>query len=690
MKNSLLLFVALTLVSSLALAEDTPPLDPAAEYLEAFLAIQDGDAAVQKADWPAANTKFTAAQKKLNEIKAAAPTWNPQMVQFRLRYCGEQVDALAPKLPQKAPPLEASITAPPPPPKPVEPAAPPVTPPAEAVVEVKPATPPPVELPARSAEDLAQIKALREQLTKVEEAAAKASAQTKELSQQNQDLSAQLAEARKQAATPPAPVPPAEDQTKLKELQGQLAKSEADAARARQQADELNKQNRDLSTQLADARKEAAASTTKTNVTAAHRAEEEARIKKLESELAQSEAAAERARRQADELSKQNRTLSAKLAAIPAPATPKTPPTEGNRGYLTRTAADDDLKKENSKLEAELRKVQTELADARKQSSRAEKTTAELKQENKQLTAKLASAPPTTTADKLPPGDSNRGYVYRVTPGKVDDRLQKENATLTSDLQKARAELAKLRATAPKDAKTAAENERLRTELQQTKTDAEQGRKAAAEAQKLKTENQALTAKVSDLQKQASATRTQITPARPTVDTGEVAKLRAELQIAREEADRNQKTGDTRAAELAKQNQQLSAALAAAQKAPAQPRDTDEVRQLRAALAAAKAEAEQAKRGDNRVAALEAQNSQLRAQLAETQKQPPAPREPSDLRKLRGDLDNLQATVNRNAELTEQLRRENSFLKNLLETYAAKNPELKGQLRRMQSAAPKE
>ena len=143
-------------------------------------------------------------------------------------------------------------------------------------------------------------------------------------------------------------------------------------------------------------------------------------------------------------------------------------------------------------------------------------------------------------------------------------------------------------------------------------------------------------------------------------------------------------------AELAKQNQQLSAALAAAQKTPAPARDTDEVRQLRAALAAAKAEADQAKRGENRVAALEAQNAQLRAQLTEAQKQPPAPREPADLRKLRADLDSLQSTVSKNAELTEQLRRENSFLKNLLENYAAKNPELKGQLRRMQSAAPKE
>jgi chromosome segregation ATPase len=620
MKTSLLCFVVLSLVSCRAIAAEAPPPDPAAEYLEAFLAIQDGDAAVKQTDWTIANKKFADAQRKLTEIKAAAPTWNPQMVDFRLRYCTEQLDAIAPKLPQKAPPLEATITAPPPPPKPVEPpVAPPVAPPpAEPVVEVKPVPPPePVARP----EDLEQIKALRDQLAKVQDSADKASAQTKELTQQNQDLSTQLAEARKQAATPPpvtniTPAPPAVDDSKLKDLQAQIAKSEADAARARKQADELAQQNSALRTKLS-------------------------------------------------------------AAAKPAPATPPAP-AEGNRGYFIRTGTDAELRKQNASLAEELKKLQNELAAANQQTAKARKANTDLQQQNRQLATRLSAR-----KSEQPAKPGNRGYLVggtAATNAPAVDRLQQENAMLLAELQKTRTALAKVRI----------ESTNLRTardkDTEQLRTETEQGRKAAAEPQKLRGENQELTAKVAALQKQADAARATVTPARPAMESAEVAKLRAELQKTRDEAERSQKSGDSRVAELTKQNQQLSAALAAAQKPTAAPRDGDEVRQLRAALAAAKADAEEAKRGEKRVATLEAQNAELRAQLAAAQKQPPAPREPADLRKLRTDLDKLQTTVNKNAEMMEQLRRENSFLKNLLDTYAARNPELKGQLRRLPSA----
>ena len=82
MKTSLLFLASLVAVLSLAAAET--PFDPASQYLDAFLLIQDGDAAVQKSDWSTGHAKFTAAQQILTDIKSQAARWNPPTVEFRL------------------------------------------------------------------------------------------------------------------------------------------------------------------------------------------------------------------------------------------------------------------------------------------------------------------------------------------------------------------------------------------------------------------------------------------------------------------------------------------------------------------------------------------------------------------------------------------------------------------------------
>ena len=96
------------------------------------------------------------------------------------------------------------------------------------------------------------------------------------------------------------------------------------------------------------------------------------------------------------------------------------------------------------------------------------------------------------------------------------------------------------------------------------------------------------------------------------------------------------------------------------------PADTAEIKKLRDQLAAARAEADKGKIAVGRVTDLERQNADLSAKLATEKKAATtaAAAEPAD------------------ARVMKRLRDENSYLRNLLDTYTAQNPELKGRLLR--------
>jgi chromosome segregation ATPase len=177
-------------------------------------------------------------------------------------------------------------------------------------------------------------------------------------------------------------------------------------------------------------------------------------------------------------------------------------------------------------------------------------------------------------------------------------------------------------------------------------------------------------------------------------DSTELNKLRKELDAARAEASQAQK-GAARATALEKENGDLSARLAAAEKkaesqttevkniqgeldksraevaslkkqVAAKPAvDPGEIKSLQGQLSDARKDAEQAKKkSDGRISELEKGNTDLSAKLAAAQKTAAAaPAEAPD------------------ARVMKRLREENSYLRNLLEKYSAKNPELKGQLR---------
>jgi len=83
--------------------------DPGAQFLEAYFAIQQGDAALRDGNTARAEAKFTRALDALAEIKAGAPDWNAAVVQYRIGYCENHLARLraqrgdAPRAPVAAP-----------------------------------------------------------------------------------------------------------------------------------------------------------------------------------------------------------------------------------------------------------------------------------------------------------------------------------------------------------------------------------------------------------------------------------------------------------------------------------------------------------------------------------------------------------------------------------------------------------
>jgi hypothetical protein len=190
------------------------------------------------------------------------------------------------------------------------------------------------------------------------------------------------------------------------------------------------------------------------------------------------------------------------------------------------------------------------------------------------------------------------------------------------------------------------EVKKLRAELDAARAEAAQAKRNAARVADLEKENRDLSAKLEAAEKKASAK-----PMMP-VDSAEVKNLRADLDKSRGDLEKSR-------AEVAELKKQVAAK-------PAVAVDSGEVKSLRAQLGDARKEAEHAKsKSAARAAELEKQNADLSAKLAAAEKTTAgAPTEAPD------------------ARIMKRLREENSYLRNLLDTYSAKNPELKGQLRR--------
>jgi len=176
-------------------------------------------------------------------------------------------------------------------------------------------------------------------------------------------------------------------------------------------------------------------------------------------------------------------------------------------------------------------------------------------------------------------------------------------------------------------------------------------------------------------------------------DSAELSKLRGELDAARAES----KKSASRVADLEKENHELGAKLTTTEKkADALSADAAELKSARADLDKARAESAQLKKQVSAKPAVDpGEVKRLEVQLGDARQEAEQARKKSDARiheleKQNSDLSTkLAATPAEapDARIMKRLRDENSYLRNLLDTYTAKNPELKGQLRRYEQTA---
>ena len=231
MKKYFLVFLSLLAALNLARAD----ADPGPQYANAFILLQDGQAAEQNSDWGAAFQKYNSAIEILRGIRKDAPGWNPHVVEYRLKDINDKLEAVRGKVPA-APPV----------------AAPAVVDPALTAVRA--------ELEQAKAEN-ARLHQDHETQLKSQGDKAEATPKVKALKQANQQLAEKLSSRdreidslKQKLAAQPAESP------ELKKLRSELAdaKSNAEKNRAGQQREvaKLQQDNQALRKQLAAAKAE--------------------------------------------------------------------------------------------------------------------------------------------------------------------------------------------------------------------------------------------------------------------------------------------------------------------------------------------------------------------------------------------------------------------------------------------------
>jgi chromosome segregation ATPase len=587
-----------------------------------------------------------------------------------------------------------------------------------------------------------QIAALKKQLTaKPTAAPATESSEVKALRAELADAKAQLANAQKTVTVPtqnfgPAPraseteprIPALEQQiASLKKANADLAADLAAAEKKAAQApkvetrvetktvkvvssdtEELNK----LRTALAEAEKKAAAVPKVETKTVTVVSSDTAELNKLRSELTGVKA----------ELAKARKTTTAPTQNFgPAPRAsetePRIPALEQQIASLQKANAD--LKagltaaekktaqapKVETRVETktvkvvssdtdELNKLRSELAAARteaEQAKTAQARVAELQNENQKLASQLSAT-------------GNRGYVQSARPAGSSEiaDLQKQNETLKAELEAAQ----KKAAVTPKvETKTVtvvstdtAELKKLRSELAAARTETQKAQAAGTRAEELFKSNRELTSQLSSNQKQINDLQQLLAaknaePPKTIIkeNTEELNKLRTELAATQAEIKRTKALSEQLAG-LQEQNKQLYAKLQAAQRPSIvtglTAEQSSEVASLRAQIADMRGQISRAKESNAVLDDLTKENAKLKNRLAAANTAPVA-------------APAITATPTPSAALTpavsseqemamlKQLRKENSYLLNVLQRYAEENPELKHRLSVIQQQSGK-
>lgn len=524
--------------------------DPGAQYVDAFLLLQEGDAAKGKSDWKTAYTKFSAAQNILASLKESAPNWNPHLVQFRLDYCVEQLNAIKPNIAPTAPPLSATIVAPPKPPRP-------------------------------GATETADTHQLRADLADATRRVQEAQQQLDALRRENQSLTAAL-EAAKKAMPAVAP-----EAVELDKLRTQLAdaRTEIERAKAAQLSAQasLNKKDADEAARMAEVNQKIA-DLQKEIADRNRKLEEMERVRAAATKATEradaSDAAAKAANDRAAELAKQKDQLTAQLNEMRATAgddarkaAEDLAALKKNNDALALQLADAKQRAENLETEA-IKKLQAQLTELRAAAEQSQSTSDtrinDLRKTNRELQTRLTDAERVNAAGVVETKKLNADLAdARAAVERANKTLVERDTVAATQIEQWKKEgqalTAQLAANAEALKKTQSDLAEARTALDlANQTGSKRTAAINARIEQLKQEKQLLTAQLDDVKRQSAAA------------ADDAIKLRADLAAARAAVERASKTGaerDTLANaqmdRLQKENQTLTVALADAKRATA-------------------------------------------------------------------------------------------------------------------------
>jgi len=337
-----LILLSALLVAWVGVARTWAAVDPADQFLNAYLLVQEGDAAERQSAWTNANAKYTAALSILSEISTNNPDWNPHIIEFRTKYCVDHLNSLKDKPVAPAPAPGAPTPTPVPTPAPVTAAPAPTPAPTPAIVTPQVTSKPtPAGAAVTPSAEMERVQRLTGELQRAQD-------KIRELEAARTDLKSKLDEAlAKPAPVAPVPVPV------VAALDTRVA--------------DLTKQNQELSTQLATALAQTAhlkekLQAAETPVTAVTPAAPAAPAAPAESpELNQLRAELQRAQDKTRELEATRTDLKSKLdeaLAKPAPVAPVPVPVVAAPD--TRVA---DLTKQNQELSTQLATAQAQVAN---------------------------------------------------------------------------------------------------------------------------------------------------------------------------------------------------------------------------------------------------------------------------------------------------------------------------------------
>jgi len=382
------LFVAVALVDAAS--------DPADQFLNAYFLIQDGDTAQKANDSAKAVGKYKEALDILQALKKSDPTWNPHIVDYRIKYCSKNIATLSPAG------SSAATTA--------EPGAESMT----AIIQGLP-TGTELEKIQKLEEELKASRQenlkLRDQLTTIESELKQVKEENTEkintLNEQNQELAEKLAQAQTQLASMQQRAEAAE--AKVAEVE----KIRAQFAKLQSTADALEERNKDL----------------------------EAGSKQMQTELAklreQFKAAAVPLDKQLRDLKIQNKEMTERLARSEAVSSSMKDVVVSSKTRLrTYEARLDELARQNEKLAAEnkgVQKLREEIASLKEKlttsQSQYDTKLKTLQQQNDALAKRLSDSEKTVVA------------MQKASVGSSES--VKEIQTLRQQLNSARTDLEK-------------------------------------------------------------------------------------------------------------------------------------------------------------------------------------------------------------------------------------------------------